>query len=208
MECLTCKNYFQLIRKDRERKFCSYLCYWDSLRSKQPKSSPPKKPAVFNSCLVCSTVFKRKRTSNTLCSRKCSGIYRSLKKKKQAFCKKCGIEFTRNLSFRGKMMFCSSKCSGAYHIKENSPSWKGGIKKDRDKRKSYDCVMWRKAVFERDNYTCQICGILGTELNADHIKPYHQFPELRSDINNGRTLCINCHRKTDTYGRKKKTTST
>ena len=101
-------------------------------------------------------------------------------------------------------MFCSTKCSGSYHIKENSPSWKGGIKKDKDRRKSYDCVMWRKSVFERDDYTCQFCGIRGAELNADHIKPYHEFPELRSDVSNGRTLCVSCHKKTDTYGRKKR----
>jgi hypothetical protein len=31
--------------------------------------------------------------------------------------------------------------------------------------------LWREAVFQRDDYTCQMCGIRGTKLNADHIKP-------------------------------------
>jgi len=60
--------------------------------------------------------------------------------------------------------------------------------------------LWREQVFERDNYTCQMCGERGGKLNADHIKPYNLFKELRTDINNGRTLCENCHRLTPTWG--------
>lgn len=37
--------------------------------------------------------------------------------------------------------------------------------------------------------------------NADHIKSFKDHPELRTDLQNGRTLCVDCHRKTDTYGR-------
>lgn len=59
---------------------------------------------------------------------------------------------------------------------------------------------WRKTVFERDNYTCQMCHITGGYLNADHILPFAYFPKLRFDIENGRTLCAKCHRKTETYG--------
>lgn len=63
---------------------------------------------------------------------------------------------------------------------------------------------WRTAVFQRDNYTCQWCWKRGCKLEADNIKPQSVFIELRYDINNGRTLCIDCHKKTDTYGHKAK----
>lgn len=88
---------------------------------------------------------------------------------------------------------------------EKHPNWKGGYVKHLDKRirKSLEYRLWRKSVFERDNYTCVWCGKRGCKLNADHIKPFAFFPELRFAIDNGRTLCVECHKTTETYGRPK-----
>ena len=83
--------------------------------------------------------------------------------------------------------------------------WKGGVNTENAKiRNSLEYKLWRKSVFERDNYTCIWCGIRSGNgkaviLNADHIKPFALIPELRLAIDNGRTLCRDCHQKTDTY---------
>lgn len=69
-------------------------------------------------------------------------------------------------------------------------------------RHSLEYKLWREAVFERDNYKCRFCEKRGGNLQADHIKPFAYYPELRLAIDNGRTLCVECHRKTDTYGHK------
>lgn len=84
--------------------------------------------------------------------------------------------------------------------------WKGGITQVHQKiRQSLEYKLWRTAVFERDNYTCIWCGDnKGGNLEADHIKPFAYYPELRFAIDNGRTLCKPCHRTTDTWGEKAK----
>ena len=82
--------------------------------------------------------------------------------------------------------------------------WKGGINSlNHSERqlqmKTVKYRWWRDQVFRRDNYTCQFCGITKTYLEADHIKPWSQYPSLRFNINNGRTLCKPCHSSTPTY---------
>lgn len=84
---------------------------------------------------------------------------------------------------------------------EKSRFWKGGVSTPNElARKSMEYREWRKAVFKRDDWTCQICNARGVKLQADHIKMFAHFPELRFAIDNGRTLCIPCHKKTPTYG--------
>ena len=80
--------------------------------------------------------------------------------------------------------------------------------------------IWREAVFKRDGYACLQCDAKNGQgktviLNADHIKPFAKILSENSiisvetameceelwDISNGRTLCLDCHKETDTYGR-------
>jgi len=116
----------------------------------------------------------------------------------------------RSLALKGKVAWNKGKKwpekSGA-----NAPGWKGGVSTiNHILRHSLEYRLWRTAVFERDNYTCIWCkvrftkGITGDiKLNADHIKPFAYFPELRFAIDNGRTLCEDCHKTTDTYAKNK-----
>lgn len=86
-------------------------------------------------------------------------------------------------------------------VGEGNPNWKGGVTPiNLVIRTSLKYKIWRRSVFKRDDYTCQLCGVVGGELNADHIKPFALFPKLRFSVNNGRTLCRKCHTKTSTFG--------
>lgn len=76
-------------------------------------------------------------------------------------------------------------------------NWKGGL--SRNKHYSYEARKWRSDVFQRDNWTCQTCGIRGCYLEAHHIKSWANYPELRYNIDNGITLCNDCHKLTDNY---------
>lgn len=89
--------------------------------------------------------------------------------------------------------------------RSGNPNWKGGITPiNQFIRTSREYKIWRVSVFERDNYQCVWCGTKDAPFNADHIKPFAFYPELRFAIDNGRTLCVPCHKTTDTYGNRYK----
>ena len=80
---------------------------------------------------------------------------------------------------------------------ENHYNWKGGSK--HLERVMFKTQMQR-AVFERDDYTCQLCGVRGAALQVDHIRSWAEYVDLRFNINNCRTLCQKCHYKI-TFGK-------
>lgn len=97
---------------------------------------------------------------------------------------------------------------------KGTPNWKGGRVQLRTKiRNSKRYKLWRTTIFDRDNYTCQFCGIRGGSLQVDHIKPFYlilsdnQITTMKKalechelwDLANGRTLCVPCHKTTPTY---------
>jgi 5-methylcytosine-specific restriction endonuclease McrA len=51
----------------------------------------------------------------------------------------------------------------------------------------------QKRVFERDDYTCQVCNERGGDLQVDHIQSWADYPELRFEMDNCRTVCMSCH---------------
>ncbi len=100
------------------------------------------------------------------------------------------------------------------HRGEKSAQWRGGVSSlIRLVRRGIRYRAWRTLVYERDSYTCVHCGEDKQYLNADHIiqfaillrdnkiKTVEQAESCDAlwDIKNGRTLCLPCHKKTDTY---------
>lgn len=91
-------------------------------------------------------------------------------------------------------------------IGSTNSCWRGGATSEHARiRSSAQYVAWRNSVYERDNYTCQDCGMRGGYLHAHHVKPFSSYPELRFEVSNGLTLCADCHKFTDTYGINKST---
>lgn len=91
----------------------------------------------------------------------------------------------------------SERKSGKPHFNqrgENHPSWKGGITpKNEGLRKELGYKLWRKAVFRRDDWTCQKCAVRGTILHAHHLNNFAGYATMRTLLENGTTLCKKCH---------------
>ena len=82
------------------------------------------------------------------------------------------------------------------NAKEKHPMWKGGITpENRLERAKPSYAEWRLMVFGRDNFTCQDCGRKGIYLHAHHIMEFAKHTKLRLDVENGITLCKDCHMK-------------
>ena len=91
------------------------------------------------------------------------------------------------------------ECNRLSRLGENHHRWNHELtKEDREKHRSRNYIpatyLWRKAVYDRDNHTCQFCGssISGT-LNAHHIDSWATHKSERFNIDNGVTLCETCH---------------
>jgi 5-methylcytosine-specific restriction endonuclease McrA len=86
------------------------------------------------------------------------------------------------------------------HKGEKCHLWRGGVTPINNQiRSSFEYKNWRRMVFERDNYTCQDCGKRGCRLHAHHKKSFADYHEQRLDIQNGISLCNDCHKKTENY---------
>lgn len=202
MICTYCKKekIFEDKYKEKHNKYCKLECYWKSMIGKCPRYPPPHNIVSYKTCSICNKLFRKKRRTSLYCSRKCAGISLRNKSLTDRICKICKNSFT--IIKCNKKKICSEECKKKSYHGEYSNSWKGGIKKDKDRRKSYESVCWRESVFKRDNYTCRDCGLSGVYLEAHHIKSYAKYPELRTELSNGITLCKECHKLTDNFGAK------
>lgn len=167
-------------------------------------------------CQGCGCLFdsKVRRKTQKYCSKKCSGIhvdagvrFKNGEPSWNAGTNVSGMSGkTHSLETKQKMRESS--------LGEKAGNWKGGVSAINHRiRNGAQYKAWRTSVFKRDNYTCVHCGNQcrkgnRVRLNADHIKPFAFYPDLRLDINNGRTLCEPCHRKTETWGAQKDVTDT
>jgi hypothetical protein len=142
----------------------------------QKRSAAVRKGAYFD-CEVCGRSFWRqpsaiKKGQNKYCSREC---YQE--------------------SQRGKPKVFSISRSG-----EGNPAWKGGIAVESQKeRRTREYRGWRESVLARDGRKCQSCGS-EKDLHAHHIESFISRKDLRFSLDNGLTLCRECHYKEHSNG--------
>lgn len=78
-------------------------------------------------------------------------------------------------------------------VPKDYPVWNTG-RRDAEGRTSYKHLDWAKAVKTKDRFICQHCGLNEKDiLQAHHIKGWEEFLEFRFVVENGLTLCCNCH---------------
>lgn len=149
-----------------------------------------KRLLIFGDCLICGKQFEKRKPNGmsyrdkVVCSLSCRGKY--------------------VYTFRGTPVRTPewNKKIGDAQRGTKGNNWKGGLwsSQPRNERKNPKYKKLRDSIFKRDNYTCVLCKAKG-ELNVDHIKSYSKYPELRYIPSNLRTLCVPCHKKTESYGK-------
>ncbi len=210
MICAFCNNEKFTNTLKKEKNYCDTVCF--------NKHTKNKNITGYKKCLNCTKEFPfreslNKRSYKTIkaknskfCCFDCSIFWKNkydnptkredVKKKISEYAKKRGTQHMHTKEAREKQRKSISK--------QGHWNWQGGITKEsKSIRNSFEYKQWRTSVYERDNYTCQKCFVRGTTLNAHHIKSFSRHNDLRLNIENGITLCIKCHKETDSYGGKK-----
>jgi len=209
--CIECGLGFSVLHAlSKTRKFCSNVCVgrWVSKNRRGDRHANWKggpKTRIFNKkqtrqrrqrmCKLCGNSGVRKgRHYHPECSP------RQGNSKKLLACVDCGVIRTQFVAKNRKAPSRCVACARKHRCGEYNGRWRGGITPQNKKiRASKEYSEWRRQVFERDNHTCVWCGQVSGKLHADHIYPFSLFPNLRFFIQNGRTLCVPCHMKTETY---------
>lgn len=203
--CLTCGESFTRPKNpNRVYKFCSLGCSASNPARRQQHSEAMRGKIAWNAGILGRQPWHNTDGLNTgePWNKGQTGVY-SEETRKRMGTAKIGVPPPNKGQPMTNQQRAKLRAAKLGKTGPESNAWRGGTTaKNTLIRSSAEGKLWRRAVFERDAFTCQLCGQVGGQLNADHIMPFAYYPELRFDVENGRTLCVPCHRATDTYGAK------
>ena len=133
-------------------------------------------------CELCGKEYK----SGQMDSVKCVECHRGLMRQNKVMYK------NKTRDFRG----AKNPMYGRQRFKEENPNYKHGLSDEH--RYKHRLItgygIWRKSVYERDNYTCQCCLKKSDgDIVAHHLNGYHWYHKGRTNVDNGVTLCNTCH---------------
>jgi HNH endonuclease/NUMOD3 motif len=203
-QCEVCGKYFKVERRFSGTRYCSHKCHGKTRvkritvtcaycgAEKQVVPSLYQRLESFYCNQNCRTehlkiIMKGENNPNYISiERECDGCKEKIK--------------VKPYQLKQKYVFCSYECYkqniGQYFKGENNWNYNPNLSpEERERiRATSEYWEWRKAVYERDNYTCQCCGDnRGGNLVAHHLYSYSDYPTLRTDLENGVTLCKDCH---------------
>jgi 5-methylcytosine-specific restriction endonuclease McrA len=159
-----------------------------------------------NYCGIKSFASRNKIRKTKECDKKCRSVSQKGKKLSEQFKLDCSIKMKKVMENPENRIRISNKL--------RKETYKIAL----SLRQCFKYRKWREEIYNRDNWTCQECGIRGGKLHAHHkirfadliienkIQSFEQgFNCLKLwNINDGITLCVKCHRKTENYGNKQK----
>jgi hypothetical protein len=157
---------------NNRKKFCSKDCVYLNMKNKHPWNYGKKMGAMPEEQRIkISNANKGTKTWNT-------GLTKETDPRVN--------EMSKKIVTNGSHFF---EAGEKHHM------WKGGTSPERARcmcGKEYK--QWRLDVYKKDGYICQLCKKTGKKLHAHHLQPYAEYPHLRTCIENGITLCKECHR--------------
>ena len=226
IECAQCgKLFYRQNCTAKYKRFCSAACAYESRRiavrcicvgCKQPFMARPCEASVKHYCSWdCRYPHANKTKTCPTCKKKFVPVPGRFET--QIYCQQSCLKRTGEFKQRVRIAMTGRVSSTRGKPRpwlrgSGSHFWRGGVSEaNRTEKANFSSTLeWKvfhRAMLRRDNYTCKICGAktmkgLRVQLHLDHIKPYSLYPKLRLDPKNVRTLCVDCHRKTDTWGGK------
>ena len=182
LTCSHCKAKFFRVRSCVNKnsksglQFCSRVCSDKGKIHVKPRT----KRFTCRQCKKTSEIsISDKKT--TFCSKECKGLAK--RRTKPFTCRHCKETF--EISTRtNRTKYCSRACQG---LAKRSSTYTR-------KRSTHLIKVWSKAVLERDGNKCVRCECDDLNLlQAHHKLSFAEHPKLRYEVNNGETLCLDCH---------------
>lgn len=190
-ECESCGKEFLRypsdIRKSK-RLFCSKECNYEYKRSERYRKLSDKVNSDFKKWLY--KEYHDKKKSTTDLSKELYGNGNNSTTVRN-WMKKLGVPIrSQSESQTGKLHSMYGVTGNKHHNYNPEIS-----NKERMTKRNYqEYKDFRKKVYERDNYTCQVCSDdTGGNLVCHHLNGYHWDKGGRTEPDNGVTLCEGCH---------------
>lgn len=212
--CIYCGTEFE--SKRGRALYCSRSCAGKNVPQESRDGAATKlRTKVERVCEGCGTAFTCKPSQiaqgkGRYCSRACAPSQRRNRrsvvvKRAGSICPTYGLEFRQKEQRARKQKYCSRSCSMKAtaarlgRCGDKNPNYRGdaAVTTGRHLWQNREGAAWRRDCRRRDNYTCRICGKPHDKhsrgLHVHHIAPFADYEALRSEEENGATLCRDCH---------------